>query len=1062
MPSLKIYTGPLQSYYYFTQQIIESIQNKQNDYLVILPVNRAVRLFKRKLIDASADKVLINPPIFTFDNFLLQLYGVVPGAKRLVSSEMLHLIVENILNDKIGDLKYFSSGGTPADSLVKKTTEMIIELRRFGYDSYEFENLQLVEKINVPLKYDNFRILLSALDEQFGNNLIDEPFAMHTAAKFMTVEQFQSHFPDLKNIYISGYGLFTPAMFELIERLSNWYEVNLKLEYREENPDLFAHTQAAVERFTSMGAQVVEYENKNDLSLLLFNRQSNLSQKCNQKNRISIQGLKHREEEIEFIAWRIRKMNLDEGVHLHKIAVTFSNLERYVPLICQKFKDYQIPYNLSTGFALNQSSLINTFLNCLNLIEGGFEYNDVLRFFNNAFINTPEQWNLHLLRKIFTESRIRYLSKKQLDRLSGHLEKSNRPNNDEYLDKLNQVELIAALLRPFYDFPVKAGITEMRSSFVKLLSELNLLTWYQDENNLLSEREKENEFRAFNRFMKLLDKLIWTLNYIHGSDEVTLKYFNRCLQSAVNQAIYNLKELPDYGVQIMPRLEILALDFDVLFVGGLVDGDFPRASTRDVFFSDAVREEMNLLASEELLDQDRFIFYSLLDSSAQKIYLTYPKYQDDRALTLSTFIMDLHDAAEVTLSDDVDKNEFLNLKKLELNLGLEIQKTHLEKAIIVANELFLQIPVEEVLWLLDKIKNARQRIIPRSFSLIEGDLSSINEIRDILKREYTCRTWSVTQLEEYAFCPMQFFLDRVLKIEDEPEFEEDINNLERGLIIHDILFKFFTELQKLNKCKYPAEHRDLLFSIAKSVFDQMPFRGFFWELERDIYFGTDNNVGLLNTFLEYDQQKINETGYVPSQFEFAFGYTYGSSSDQSSSSRPVTLKNKFGQIKINGKIDRIDKDQNGNVLIFDYKTGVQASSVQAKQIQAGLMFQLPLYLLAYNDLNPGSRAVYGGYYLVKDADNCTRNDVIADKSAVTFISEKSQAALPNKKIVNEEGEMFSLKDLLDHSLSIAIRKTEELQQGLFRYTRFPDEIICQQYCEFRRMCQKNVGKLRSG
>ncbi|MFX0092838.1 MAG: hypothetical protein ACFFBD_13860, partial [Candidatus Hodarchaeota archaeon] len=67
---------------------------------------------------------------------------------------------------------------------------------------------------------------------------------------------------------------------------------------------------------------------------------------------------------------------------------------------------------------------------------------------------------------------------------------------------------------------------------------------------------------------------------------------------------------------------------------------------------------------------------------------------------------------------------------------------------------------------------------------------------------------------------------------------EDINSLERGLIIHDILFKFFSELQKLNRCQYPAQNKDILFSIAKSVFDQMPFNGFFWELERDIYFGT--------------------------------------------------------------------------------------------------------------------------------------------------------------------------------------------------------------------------------
>ncbi len=1060
MLSLKIYQGPFQSYYFFLPQIIKSVQNKQNDYLIILPVNRAVRLFKRKLINISAEKVLFNPPIFTFDNLLLQLYRTMPGSKRIVSAEMLYLIVENILDQKISELKYFSSGGTAVDSLAKKTTEMIAELRRFGYDRYEFEKLQLTEKNNIPLKYDNFKILLSTLDEQFSNNLIDEPFAMHIAAKLLIQNQFQSYFPDVKNIYISGYGLFTPAMFLLIEKISNWYDVHLKLDYCKENPDLFAHTQAAYERFYAMGAQIVEQENNKGLSEYLFNRQEHPELKCDQKNRIIIQGLKHREQEIEYIAWKIRKINLQENIPLHKIALTFSNLEKYVPLIRQKFKDYHIPFNLSTGFNLNQSPLIMTFLNCIDLIDGSFEYNKVLRFFNNAFIKTAEEWNPHLLRKIFTENRIRYLSKKQLNKLAGQLEKSHHPDNDVYLDKWQQIKLLLKLLQSFYNFPLNDNIIAIRSSFIKLLNEWNLLTWYRDDNNFLSEREKENEFRAFNRFMKLLDQLVWTLKYLHGSGEITLKYFNQCLQNEVNQAIYNLRELPDYGVQIMPRLEILALDFDVLFVGGLVDGDFPRASTKDVFFNDTVREEMNLLASEELLDQDRFIFYSLLDSAAERIYLTYPKYQDDRALTPSTFLMDLYETAEIADSENVDENVFLNMKKLEMELGLNIQKMQSEKATNVCRDLFLQMPVEEVLWLFNRIKNTRLRITPERFSLTEGDLRPVDAIREILKREYARRIWSVTQLEEYAFCPMQFFLDRILKIEDEPEFEEHINNLERGLIIHDILFKFFTELQKLNRCKYPAAHRDLLFSVAKSVFKQMPFRGFFWELERDMYFGTSESTGLLKIFLEYDQQKINEAGYIPDQFEFAFGYTYGSSSDQASSSKPVTLKNADGQIKIVGKIDRIDKDQNGHVLIFDYKTGVHASSVKAQEILAGMMFQLPLYLLAYNVLNPGSKSVYGGYYLVRDAENCSRNDVIADKSVASFISEKSQAALPNKKIIDKAGRMLSLDELLDHSLNIAIQKTDELQQGIFRHTRFPDEVICQQYCKFRRMCQKNVGKLR--
>ena len=1061
MTNLNLYTGPLQSYYFFSKQIIESVLNQKNDYLVILPVNRAVRLFKKTLIESSKKKIVIDPSVVTFEELLLQIYRTLPGMKRIITRDMLYLILDDIMTDKLSELQYFSSGGSCAENLIKKTADMIHELRRFGYDAEEFENLQLIEKQTNPLKFENFNSLLSTLDDRLNDQLIDEPFAMHTAAKILTLEQFRSVYPDIENVYISGYGLFTPAMYLAIEKFSSWFNVHLKLEYCPGNPELFLHTHPAMERFSAMGARIISQKMQDDLSGLLFNRQISQHKKCNQVDRISVQGLKDREEEIEFIATQIRHLNLEGSVPLHKMALTFSNLERYVPLIRQKFRDFQIPFNLSTGYSLNQSPLIRTFLNCLNLIDGGFEYNEVIRFFINTFIQTPEELNPVLLRKILTENRVRYISAQRLNHLSGILERTNGSGRESYRDKQFQVELISNLLQVFFEFPLKTDISSLRSAYIKLLNKLNLISWYDNENSLLSEREKENEFRAFNRFMKLLDKLTWTLNYLHGSNEISLKYFSRSLQTAVSQAVYNLTEWPDFGVQIMPRLEILALDFEVLMVGGLVDGTFPRSSTRDVFFNDIIREEMNLLASEELLDQDRFIFYSLLDSSADKIFLTYPKYQEDRALTPSTFLSDLREAAEVSINAYQEEIEVLNPKKIELNLGLEIQKLHADTSLSLAGSLFSQTPVEDALWLMDKIKNIRQRIIADHFSLTEGNLSPVHQIRDILKRKYAFRTWSVTQLEQYAFCPMQFFMDRVLKIEDEPEFEEDLNNLERGNLIHDILFRFFFELKKIDKLKNPADHKQLLFEIAEDIFSQMPFRGFFWDLERAVYFGTNQNSGLLQTFLDYDQNQISQTGFSPHLFEFAFGYTYGSQKDQSSNSRSVILKSSAGQIKINGKIDRIDVDPNGSALIFDYKTGKQAASVQAKDILAGQRFQLPLYLLAFNELNPNLQGVYGGYYLVKDAENCERIDVITDKSRVRFVKDTAQAALPHKKLVNKDGEMLSFNELLDHSLNTAIEKTEELQQGNFRHTFFPDDIVCQQYCEFRRMCQKNTGKLRA-
>jgi len=1069
MPNLLVHTGPLKSYYYFEDEIIQSIQNIQQNFLAILPVNRAVRIFKRKLIDASPAQTLMDPFVFTFDELLLKIYRMLPKAKRIITNEMLLLLVENILSENQNELVHLKTGGDVTTGLIKKTVDVISELRRFGYDGREFELVESPDKIDSPLKFSDFEIILNSLDQKLGSNLIDEPFAQHTASKMLTQEHFVSLFPEVDKLYINGYGLFTPAMYQFIEKVSQWIQVKIKLEYNETNPTLFSHTASAFDRFRQMGAEIVGQKSKSAIADYLFNRTITKRENLDLDDRIEIQALKHRNEEVAFIASKIRQVHLNGGIPFNKIAVTFSNMERYVPLLRQQFKDYQIPFNLSTGFTLTQSPLIRTFLNCLSLIESGFEYRNVLQFFNLSFIKKPESYNSTLLYRRFVEERVRYLSEDRLFKLSTSFqnnENQSQENLNEFDSIGHQVRILSGLLKPLFDFPKKSTVSGFRSSFINLLDTYGLLSWYQKSSENLTERQQENEFRAFNRFMKLLDKLIWTLNYLYGDQEIALTVFYHHLRTAVERSIYNLTEWPDYGVQIMPRLEIQALDFDVLFIGGLIDGEFPRASTKDVFFSDTVREQMGLLASEELLDQDRFIFYTLLDSKADKIFLTYPKYEDDRALVPSTFLSDLKEIAMISEHHEIEDHTFLNQKKMWNMVGFDVQFNRFKEAeektalLLKLTHTDNTIHNPQIIWLFDKIEKIQQRIITGGFSNVEGNLSLNIDIRNYLNKTYSSQSWSITLLEEYAFCPMQFFLDRILGVEDLPTFDEDLSSLERGNIIHKILHNFYNELRKRNRAAYPAQNRDLLISIATDLFNRLPFNGFFWDLERMIYFGDEKNQGLLDKFLEYDQDQIEKTGYIPSLFEFGFGYTGESEKDQMSGGKTVTIKGDNGAIKINGKIDRVDFDDYGHALIIDYKTGIQSTKVRTVDILNGIRFQLPLYMLALEELNNSYKAVYGGYYLVKDSENCERKDVLADKSIVDFVSGRTQAGLPNNKIIDENGNQITLENLLRHSVNQAINKVNELKNGQFQHTKYPEDPGCDSYCEFRRICQKNVGKIK--
>lgn len=1101
MSALSIHTGSLGRYYYFNKEIEEYVRQGREGYLAILPVNRAVRLFKRQLLEIAPQQTLIDPPVFTFDDLLLRIYRHLPDAKRVIGADMLLFIIEQILTEGANDFLYLMPEHKPSPGLIKKTANVVAELRRFGYSAQKLRGEPIKEKQDNPRKYHDFELLLKRLQDYLGRQLIDDAFARHSAAEILTEERFRSLFPQTEKIFISGYGLFTPAMNLFIEKVSQWTQIHVKIGFVAENSELFEHTAEAVNRFRKMGGQIIA-EEASALARRLFNRPLIGSETVDQRGRIAIQSLQEREEEVSFIAAQIRELHLKKNIPLHRMAVTFSDMERYAPLLRTTFREYAIPMNLSTGFRLNQSPLIRLFLSALRLIDSGFEAQMAVKFFQSNFIIKYDGFDPRLLQDELVNARIKFLTKGwtdiALNRLANRLKITEEKEADA-LDFFAEVEAqfkqFADLLEAFYQFPGQGRAQDFRRAYIELLRQLGLLDWYKSGSQHLSERQRENEYRAYYRFIKIFEKLIWTFDQIyhvnHSASQnhlaekssrrasadsasqtprednsggiISLPEFIRRLQTAVDEGMYSLTEWQDCGVQIMPRLEIQALDSDVLFIGGLTDGIFPRASAKDIFFKDSVRGEMGLLAAEELLEQDRFIFYALLDSQAQRLFLTYPKYEGDRALTPSSFLSDLTDIAQVDWRKESPSSAFLlNRPRLWKDFGFAIQENHFERAKIFTQQLLRlnDLSAGDLDFLLQRIGIARQRMVGRAFSDFEGNLQTAPGIRKFLQKRYGDTIWSVNRLEDYAFCPMSFFLQYILKVEEAPELEEELTALERGSLVHKILYRFYSELESRGMQAFPQRHKELLFAIAQKAFAELPYSGLFWQLERRLYFGSPNLNGLLEIFVDYDQDEISKTEFYPALLEYGFGETGREEKDAASTARPVTLEMDGARLRLSGRIDRIDMNELGEALLLDYKTGRSALDIKAKHIKEGVSFQLPLYLLALAQLQPEITPVCAGYFQVKDPENCQRREVIANGERYPFLHSSSTAGLPHKKILDEQGQPFTLQTLLDRSLSIAIEKVDQLIDGVFRHTSFSKDAKCQSYCSYRRICQKNVGKLQ--
>jgi len=1049
MTKLFVYSQTAKDYYFFRSQINEHIQKEQNNFIVLLPVRRAVRYFRQQLIDAAPRRFLANPPVLTFDDLLLQLYQYLPGARRIINNDHFFLLLRAILTDHSEQFPYLLKNGLLTPGLIKKVSDMLSELRRFGYNSQNFTEIDPQEIKKNPLKFDDFERLLRLLEKYLGQRLIDQPYARHRAASLFTLDRLTQLFPEPQFFYISGYGLFTPAMFRFIEKATAFAQVHIHLDFNKNNHDLFSHVQPAVLRFSKMGAAFIEDSVSQTLSACLFNRSAKEAPPLKLRQQITVQPLTRRAEEVAFIAATIRQLHLKNHLPLSQIAVTFPNLERYVPLIRRIFSEYGLPFNLSTGFNLSQSPLIRLFLGALELVNTRFELLKTLSFFQSPFIPKKNIFDRALLQKFFTEQRFKYLTPgwyaKALKRL-----KAAHSKNPELLTQLNRLNEHMQIL---YRLPQKQSVRNLRLAYVTCLGQLGLLYWFQRGNAHLNERQRENEFRVYNRFMKLFEKVIWILDYLYAGQALSLSVFTEFLETAVNKAVYNLTEWPEYGVQVMPRLEVLALNPKVLFLGGLVDGEFPRARVNDVFFNDALREKMGLTAAEELLEQDRYIFYSLLTSSAGQMFFTYPRFEEERALVPSAFLSDLNEIILLHWVEDAPGDDFfLNESRLWLSLGRAIQFRTFDAAGSKAALLKGVSSAEALSALFHRILQDAARLSGTSFGEYEGHLGAFPTVVRDLRRRNARRSWSASRLEDYAFCPLSYFFKYLLKIEPAPEIEKEISPLERGLFVHTILEQFYRELAQKGAAGHPLAHQALLLRIAEEEFNRLPYRGLLWEMERALFFGIGNEAGLLQTFLEYDQQQIDQSAFIPALFEVGFGA-------KREQQPPLELQAGSVKFLLEGRIDRVDLNPKNQAFIFDYKTGTGKATLKPQHVLQGLHFQLPLYMLALRRLLPETQPLLAAFYIVKDVENCTRSELLADAQKLNLPPNKKEAWLPNKKVTDKSGSPLNLEDLLHYTLELSARKIAELNQGLFRHTRFPDKAACKTYCPYRRICQKNLAKI---
>ena len=221
----------------------------------------------------------------------------------------------------------------------------------------------------------------------------------------------------------------------------------------------------------------------------------------------------------------------------------------------------------------------------------------------------------------------------------------------------------------------------------------------------------------------------------------------------------------------------------------------------------------------------------------------------------------------------------------------------------------------------------------------------------------SARSYSPTAMQNFAACPYRFVLHAIHKLapREEPVAIEKLDPLERGSLVHEILFELLSELRDARSGpdspgepgRGPLALERILVAVAGQYKDRLaPAIDRVWE---------DGVASIRADLIESLRRESEREPWSPWKLELAFGLAGTRGRDPSSSSEAVALD---CGIKLRGSIDLVEVSAAGKLRATDHKTG-KARQRPSSVVGGGESLQPVFYALALEKLFPG-REIEGG------------------------------------------------------------------------------------------------------
>lgn len=1063
--------------------LAERLRRRPMSFLYLVPTRALTRRFTHRMLERGID-AFVADQAYTLNDFASRSFTRLRPECRRVDDLQRVLIISRLVS--VLRLPALGENAAEFPGLIAALTDAIKRLKQALISPEEYARRLSETGVSgkaralaqIYTHYERELLRLKAIDEQ----------GLFTALAAVPSEQI-AHGPagaGRELIVFHGFYDFTPAQSRFVTTLCQCAkDVLFVLDYEDGRDKLFRPVRQVIAGFDDAAAKP-EAQIRRSIAIppplenvvrQIFTTPSAACVRTPPEDRLGLIEARDRREEVETIAADIKRSHLKENIPLRQICVTFPKPSAYDSLVREIFPRMGLQFNLARGFPLDRSIVVSAILKMMAVAQSDYQRERVTELFYSPCVSfrfaspdgTTSTVSPATLDRVAREAGVIRGETDWAEKLRQHLEALNKeaadikkgvvdPETDgdaaRRLESLEQQiastkEVAGAIPEALHALSAlrqKQNLPAFCDTLRRLVRRFNIPAGITSrEPSSLPPIELEKAFRALGKFERVLEAVERASDEVE-SEQYELSDFVTLLQNAVRPEEYQVQTYSDAGVQVTGLLDIRGMSFSRVYVGGMLNGDFPSPPDRSIFFSEAEAESLGLPGRARHDAEQRFHFLSLLCSARERIIFSYPMTESGNPTVRSPFVDDLF----AFFPDDSIRRisageEAFSTDRLyrQLGDGLSMPSGGATCAAVIA---WADPPITPVV---SRIRHSLivqyERTRSAQPSAYSGMLCDARVLTALAQTFGERRAFSVTQLETYASCPFRFFCRHVLELEELVLPEEEVTPLSRGGVIHDVLRCFYTERRRCGKSR-PTEAdlapaRAELVRLAQEKFGALPFDDLFRQKDVD---RVVRPQGLIDAFLE--NETAVETRCEPRLFEFAFGSSSRMQEVDPDSAKPPLKLDR--DVWVIGKIDRVDVSPDGGALVLDYKTG-GADFPSIRLMLEGRSYQLPLYLLAVQQLL-GLVPVAGAYYQVKDGSHCRMVVQLADAEAVEQCGidvGKKRTAIPNKTY--EE----TLSQVIDAVKQHALRVVRQIREGQFPLTDLDTHEAGCRHCDFKYICR---------